>query len=749
MYKGKRFHLFLVSLVVVTLIASSCSKVKDLYEEPETDSSTLFPGGGNVPSDFKWNSAKSMDIRVAIDDKFDGQFFYRVEIFDNDPLLAAGSNLLAAGQAKKGQDFVGKLMLPTMAKYLYLRETSPLGIASVTMIAVDATKGSINITPGSTTSSLNSNKASVVRAAVSSTISNGNSAAVSALAATSVVVPNDAIEITGNGTVVVVANKSYVIKSGTTFTGKIDANNGTSNVKIYVQGKWKNPNFEFNLGSNNGLYITDGGSLELINVTQNTNGGFVNYGSANLSKMETKNNTLYVNYGTLDADKADITNGSFTNYGVATIQNLSSTTNGTVIRNEGTLTVKNATLTNATLEAVCHTTIQSLTTNGATISISSGALLSLDKLDAGGTKFNLASSSILAVTTLAKFNSQASTMQGPASGQALARLKKVDVNNQYMAITYSGNLEVACSDHTANGQWNTYYVINSPAKLVPYDKSTVVIAGTACNAGGNNALGGNPNDQTVTEVNLGTYSYAFEDNWPKKGDYDMNDFVVDMNITKFQNAANKVTKVTLKGKLRSVGASKRLAAAVQLDGVPAANVKTVTYSKKDLVGTTVALAANGTETGQTNAVVAIVDDAHKAFGVADTRFISTQSGAYAPIDVVITIEFTTPLDNFTYSTLNMFIVNYAQNIGGRNEIHLAGYAATDKINKSLVSRESGNLLSATDPFKTPKGDPFALAIPVSFNYPAEGVMITKVYPYFETWARSGGVEKTDWYLNRK
>lgn len=748
MYKVKSITLFLVSLIGVLAIGTSCSKVKDLYNETATDTSTLFPDGATVPSDFKWNSAKSMDVRVAVDDQFGGQYFYRIEIFDNDPMLGSGTNLLAAGQAKQGQDFVGKLMVPTIAKYLYIRQTSPLGIASVSMVAVEEGASTINVSTSSSLTS-NSNKTSVARAAFNKSTLSASSSSVSTLSSVAVTVPNDAIEITGNGTVVVVANKSYVIKSGTTFTGKIDANNGTSNVKIYVQGKWKNPSFEFNLGSNNGLYITDAGSIELVNVTQNTNGGFVNYGSANLSKMETKNNTLYVNYGTLDADRANITNGSFTNYGVATIQNLESNTNSTIIRNEGTLTVKNASLTNATLEAVCHTTIQSLTTNGATISISSGALLSLDKLDAGGTKFNLASSSILAVNTLAKFNSQASTMQGPSSGQALARLKKVDVSNQYMAITYSGNLEIACSDHTANGQWNTYYVINSPAKLVPYDKSTVVIAGTACNAGGNNASGGTPTDQQVTEVNLGTYSYAFEDNWPNKGDYDMNDFVVDMNITKLQNATNKVTKVVLKGKLRSVGASKRLAAAVQLDGIPAANVKSITYSKKDLVGANLILAANGVETGQTNAVVPICDDAHKAFGVSDTRFVSTQNGSYSPVDVMITIEFNTPLDNFTYNTLNMFIVNFSQNIGGRNEVHLAGYAATDKINKSLVATEKGRKLSLTDPFKTPAGDPFALAIPISFNYPAEGNNINSVYPLFADWAHSGGLKNTDWYLTRK
>ncbi len=747
MYNKKSLHLFLVGLAGITLFGAGCSKVKDLYNETDTasDSSSLFSEGVNVSTDFMWNSARAVDVRVAVDDKFSGKYFYRVEIFDNDPALGTGANLLAAGQAKSGQDFVGKLMVPTVAKYIYLRETSPLGIAAISMIEV----GQQNTITVDGAKAGSSSKASILRAASATSALASSGLKAATVEAAPVAVPTDAIEISGNSAIVVQANKSYVIKSGVTFTGTIDANNGTSNVKIYVQGSWKNTSFELNLGNNNGLYVTQAGSIDLVSVTQNTVGGFVNYGSASLAKIETTNNTLYVNYGTLTADKADITNGNFTNYGVATIQNLNSTTNATVIRNEGTLTVQNATLTNATLEAVCHTAINSLTTNGATISIAQGALLSLDKLDAGGTKINLASSAILAVKTLAKFNSQASTMNGPSSGQALARLKKVDVENQWMAITYGGNLEVACSDHTANGQWNTFYVINSPAKLVPYDKSTVVIAGTSCNAGGNNASGGNPNDQTVTEVKLGTYSYIFEDKWPSKGDYDMNDCVLDMNITKFQNTANKVTKVALKAKLRSIGASIRFSTAVQLDGIATGNVKSVTYSRKDLVGTALPLGANGTESGQTYAVLPLWDDAHKAFGVSDTRFISTQSGQYTPVEVIVTVEFNTPIDDFTYGKLNAFIVNFNQNLAGRNEVHLVGYKATDKINKSLVLKETGNLLSTTDPFKTKSNKPFGLLVPVSFVYPSEGQSITAAYPLFESWATSGGSQNTEWYLNKK
>ncbi|UZJ65397.1 hypothetical protein OKW96_04160 [Sphingobacterium sp. KU25419] len=422
MYKGKSFPLFLVSLIGMLAIGASCSKVKDLYNETETDTSTLFPDGVAIPSDFKWNSAKSMDIRVSVDDKFGGQFFYRVEIFDNDPMLGSAANLLAAGQAKQGQDFVGKLMVPTIAKYLYLKQTSPLGIASVSMIAVEEGKNTINVSPS--TSSTSSNQVSLARASVNGSLSKSNLPTLSAVSSSTVVVPNDAVEITGNGTVVVVANKSYVIKSGTTFTGKIDANNGTSNVKIYVEGTWKNTGYELNLGNNNSLYVTQAGVLNLLSVTQNTKGFFENYGSASLSSLSTTNEASYVNYGTLTVDNGIITNGSFKNYGLATFQDLKSTTGSTVVRNEGTLSVKTAEFTNATLEAVCHTTILSLKTNGAKIFVSGGSILSIDNLDAGGTTFNLANSSILAVNTLAKFNSQASTMQGPSSGQALARLKK-------------------------------------------------------------------------------------------------------------------------------------------------------------------------------------------------------------------------------------------------------------------------------------------------------------------------------------
>lgn len=745
MLKRNKFHRFLLGLTGIVLIVSGCAKI-DVGTGITPDAPALFPNGETIPANFKWASVSTIDVRVTVNDKFNGQYFYRVELFDSDPRPNAGANLLGAGLAKKGQDYVGKIVIPTGLPYVYLKQTSPVGISSVSMIAV-GNNTSLTVSKANMADELSGGS---LRASSGSSMGGTFSTMADAKVA-AVVVPGDALPITGGATVVVESGKSYVIKSGVTFTGAINANNGTNGVKIYVEGLWTNRGFTMNLGGNNALYTTISGKIELNNVIQNTEGAFLNYGTASLEDLSTSNQALYVNYGTLNAEKARFSNGSFTNFGTVTIKSLTSTTASTKIRNEGTMDITTASLTNATLEAACHTKIVTLNTNSAIVNISDKALLSIGSLDAGGTRFNLTSAAILEVSGTAKFNSNRNYMNASGTGRAVARLKKVDVQDQWQAITYTGSLEVACSDHTSNGPWSTYYILESPATMVPYDKSTVTIAATTCNAGGNNDKGATtpPTNQTLTEVNMGTYSYAFEDKWPELGDYDLNDFVVDMNIVKYQNSSNKITKLVLKGKLRSVGATKRLAAGVQLDGILAGNVKSVSYSRADLIGSILKVGSNGVETGQTNAVVPIVDDAHKAFGVTDNRFISTQNGGgYNPVDVVITIEFNTPLDNFTYQSLNMFIFDTAQVSNGRREIHLVGYAATDKIDKAIIESMKGKKLSAQDPFKSVHNEPWALSTPISFVYPAESKNIKDVYSKFGSWALSGGTKDTNWYLTK-
>lgn len=735
-------------------MVSSCAKMDDLYKGTGEQESTLFEEDVTLPSAFNWESSKAVDVRIAVDDNYSGKYFYRVELYDGDP-KSASSNLLGAGVAKSGQDYVDKIMVPTALTYVYVKQTSPVGIAAVSMIEV-ANKNTVSANKSAAAGRANNLFATTL--ASSTTSGSGSTMMMTTASTPSVTVPADAIKLIGNNTYSAVSNQAYVVETGTTFTGRIDLNNDTKGAKVYVQGTWNRSSpssEETNIGAKdnvgNAIIVDHGGILNFDKLTQNSEGFFENYGTVAITNLKVSDGALYKNYGTLEVTEATVDNGSFSNYGTTTIQTWTSSSPSTIVRNEGSLTIETGDITNGILEVACYTTFGNLKTNGLKVSIAEGALLHIGTLESSGTQFDLASLSILNVSEKVKFINETNKVIGQGSNLGLARLKKVEIGEwDWIKVEYSGNLQVASSEHVVNQQYFFHYSITSPAAMVAYDQSTVVIAATECNAGGNNDAGAgtDPDDQTTPEVSLGAYSYAFEDNWPSFGDYDMNDFVVDMDITKFQNTDNQVTKVQLKAKLRSVGAAKRLAAAVQLDGVAANNVKGVTYSNSSIVGTSFNLSSNGTESGQTYAVVPITSDAHQAFGQSDVAFISTKDGQVAPVELTITAEFNTPLANFTYENLNVFIVNFMQNKGGRNEVHLAGYKATDKINSSLVQAEvnSGLLSSVNQPFKSKKGYPWAISVPVSFDYPDEWKNISGVYPNFKNWAKSGGVEYQEWYI---
>jgi LruC domain-containing protein len=791
-----------IVFVLIALISfSGCSKI-DLYKETPRENASLFNGHSIISEAFNWSSTKTIDVRIPVEDKYDAKYFYKVELFENDPVFGTNANLLAAGLAKGTQDYTGQISIPTALDYIYLKETSPVGVTSVSMLPVK----NINTLTVSKTASV----AGVSKRASGSQFSTGVVFRSSSPQATTtgsmseiptVTVPANAVPLVGNtdyGWNDVNTNKAFVVKAGTTFTGSVALNNGVGNIKVFVEGTWDaSSKWALDVNNNNGIIVMNGGTLKMANFQQGNQGFLQNFGTTTVTNnlgMSNGSGVTYLNAGTLNvtndflmssggtfinystgklnvkkfnasSENTKIENegtltvsdefaipstGHFINKGTATVAKMKANSTG-LIRNLGTLNVKTGEITNATVEAVCHTIFETLNTNGGKYFIFEGSMLKIGTLIASGSEFNLPASSILDVTDLAQFTSSENKIIGTGASKALARLKKVQsAQSTNGGISYSGNLEVACSDHTANGQWNRYYTITSPAVFVPYDQSTVVIASTDCNGGGNNnPTPGTPGDQVVPEVVLGTYSYAFEDNWPSFGDYDMNDFVVDVKITKYQNEANKVTKVKLENKIRSVGANKRLAAAIQLDKIPVANVKSVVYSKSSLVGVNVPLTEKGVEAGQTYAVVSICDDAHKAFGISNTSFISTQGGEHSPVDAVITIEFNTPLDNFTYSMLNTFIITNGYQTNNRSEVHLAGYDATDKINRPLVLYQTDNVmqLSKSNPFRSHDGYPWAICVPVSFVYPAEWKSITGVYSKFENWAKSAGTTDQDWYTS--
>lgn len=789
----KHFKSMLFVATGITFLTTGCSKVNDLYEKPEGEVSTLLPDV-SIPSSFNWATSKTVDIRFAVKDEFEGKYFYKVEIFDREP-QAEGANILAAGVAKNSQDFVSQITIPNGLSFVYVQQTTPTGLVSYSMLDV-ANKSNVVVAKASTTTMASAMLSSRGIALASTTPVAGTSYFVRTAEPS---IPANATKLNAQTPLdynaVNTGTKIYIIEAGTTFNGEHLLNNGITGLVIYVKGTWNRAGQTINIGTGNQIIVLSAGKLTAKELTQNNSGRFANYGEVTVEKLQMPNESTYENYGKMNVTSSNgnsVFNGTinnlgtltfandfsaqgsnakiytegtftvngklalpssstFTNFGVATI-GLMEARSESIITNNAVLTMTNADFTNPIVYANCHTTVTNkLAVNGATINIAPGARMDVANLNSGGGVYSLAAGSILDVSNVAEFTTQLNEINGKGATSGVARMKTVKFTKSGPSLQYKGNLEVAVNNHPVNPQYNpSYTAVPTVLFSTNYGKVQTIVSSSVCNGGGfNNAPVTPPEDQTVPPVVLGTYSYAFEDNWPNTVDvdYDMNDLVVDIQIVKYQNKANKIEKIVLKNKIRSVGASKRLAAAIQLDKVLAGTVKSVTYSKVNVVGTVLPLTSAGIEKDQKLAVVTIVDDAHAAFGQSNTAFIFTHDNSKQPLETEITITFTTPLESFTYADLNPFLINFAQNKGGRNEVHLVGYKATDKINKSLVDTEQGanGQLSATDPFKTKGNAPFALSLPLSFQYPLEGQNIRIAYPAFSEWVSSGGLTNQNWY----
>ena len=786
------------------LIISSCAKIDDLYKSSGDPGPTLISDGSKISDSFNWSTTKNIDLRVAVDDKYNGKYYYKVEVYDREP-TDEDANLLAAGLAKKTQDLVSKLTIPTGLEYVYIKTTTPTKQSSYTMQSVKEGK-SFDLKFGSTSGLLASADVYNLKRTYS-----GASAKLASVSAptppAAPAVPANAVELKDGVNYdwnTIGNNVSYYIPEGKTYAGDFQLNIYKPNaITVYVLGKWVNSNHALNIGSVNKLVVLSTGEVELKSITQDNSGVNTNYGIVKVKNVTQSNNTsnLY-NYGRFEIeDKLTIaSSGSFTstnyveakyitinssskfyntgiidveeeflvqstadviNWGTVTINKLTTNTSST-ITNDGTLKITTADLNSSTFNVNCFTTVTNLNLNGTTINIKEKSRLNVgsihgfdDSKGSNGAKFNLNGGSILDVSVKATFSSH-NVIKNVSSTEALVMMKEISHKQEGRTIDFVGSMEVATDKLLENSDDDIHHTFTAGAKLVAgYKKATLTIPSDGCNNGGYIPQPEpQPEDNTITPVPLGIHSYAFEDNWPstEKHDYDMNDLVVDVKITKHQDKDNRVTKVVLENTIRSVGASKILAAGIQLDNVDASNIKKATYSMPNLTNTVLKLNGVGVEGQQNKAVVAIVDHAHEAFGVnvnATTRpFISTgPGGSHDPIVQTITIEFNTPLEQFIPDDLNPFIAIFPNSKGGRYEVHLPGKPATNLINTGLLNIEQGigGGLSDKDPFKSKHNEPFAIKVPVSFVYPYESQNIKSLYPKFIEWVNSSGDLHQDWY----
>ncbi|MBC7382990.1 MAG: LruC domain-containing protein [Bacteroidia bacterium] len=244
-----------------------------------------------------------------------------------------------------------------------------------------------------------------------------------------------------------------------------------------------------------------------------------------------------------------------------------------------------------------------------------------------------------------------------------------------------------------------------------------------------------PNDAGKAFCNpYATSTIVFEDLWPLKGDYDMNDVVINYSYNIISNALNNVVRVEATYVLRSTGGSFNNAFAVQFP------------VNRSLVS---GVSGATLETGQTKAVLVIFNNMRTEMNYWNT-VPSKPSSSTITYNVGFNISNGLPLATFGLSSYNPFIWNGTAGFGRGYETHLPGKLPTDLADKSLFGTNAdGSNLSTGDTYLSKNGRfPWAINIPLSFSYPKEKADINIAYTRFASWASSGGTQYIDWYTNK-
>ena len=239
---------------------------------------------------------------------------------------------------------------------------------------------------------------------------------------------------------------------------------------------------------------------------------------------------------------------------------------------------------------------------------------------------------------------------------------------------------------------------------------------------------------------------CFEDLWPAKGDFDMNDLIVVYRFNEIKNAQNKVVQLKSKICVQSAGGSYQNGFGIQLPVAPSA-VSSVTGAR--LTRNYITNSSNGCESGQNKAVIIAFDNALNLITRPAGYYVNTQSGApYSSSDTLnLTVSFASPLTTSQLGSepFNPFIiVNMQRGV----EVHLA-----DKIPTSLANTALFNTMQdATNPalgryYKTKNNLPFALNVPAAYNTILEKSSITQAYSHFASWVQSNGSQYPTWYSN--
>lgn len=243
---------------------------------------------------------------------------------------------------------------------------------------------------------------------------------------------------------------------------------------------------------------------------------------------------------------------------------------------------------------------------------------------------------------------------------------------------------------------------------------------------------------------------AFEDLWPKKGDFDMNDLVMAYRVAETLNASNQITDIKLTYEIRARGAGSNNGFGVHFPGLSSAaiNPALTTLSIRDQ-----APVALPVESGQSEAVfilspnVTTLTATGQAFPCSMMNTVS-KCARSASVPMVAEIHFQQPLSRAQLGEppYNPFI--YRTEKRGL-EVHLVDHPPTAKADPKLFNTLDDRSNAAEGRYyRTADNQPWVLDVPENWRHPSEWMNITGAYPDFPVWALSEGTMMENWYVSR-
>lgn len=245
---------------------------------------------------------------------------------------------------------------------------------------------------------------------------------------------------------------------------------------------------------------------------------------------------------------------------------------------------------------------------------------------------------------------------------------------------------------------------------------------------------------------------AFEDQWPTKGDYDFNDLVIYYEYILRTDADNDVRSFTYIFDILAAGAGEDNGLAMKLpvassDILGEGTFDALIVSEGDSPDEPAATGYEPVEDGTVLSFFSHVFDEvfETEQTIINTEFggnqqpVPTVSGTVYFADGVLKAE---DLGNLPY---DLFLVKSDEVM----EVHYPDLppSGLQDDDPGIGEGDDDSVPALGRYYKTSNNLPWALHVPIRWEYPSERNQIIKGYRYFADWAGSNGADHQDWYVD--